>query len=56
MFGDVTNGYLSMKECSEVAWTSLLKARNVTNTVLKISKVFEEWHVPSLCEAEGCYS
>jgi hypothetical protein len=51
MVGDVTNWYLSMKECSGVAWPGLLKAGNVTKTVSELSKVSKEWHVPGLCEA-----
>jgi hypothetical protein len=44
MVGDVTNGYLSMKECSGVAWPSLLKAGNVTKMVSELSKASEDWH------------
>ena len=44
MVKDVTNGYLSMKECSGVAWSGLLKASNVTNTVSELIKASEEWH------------
>jgi hypothetical protein len=47
MVGDVTNGYLSMKECSRVAWTSWLKDGNVTKTVSELSKSSEEWHAPT---------
>jgi hypothetical protein len=55
MVGDVTNGYLSMKECLGVAWPGLLKVENVTKTVLEISKVYEEWHIPGLCEVGVCH-
>jgi hypothetical protein len=47
MVRDVTNWYLSMKECSGVAWPGLLKAGNVTNMVSEPSKASEEWHVPT---------
>lgn len=47
MVGDVTNWYLSMKECSGVAWPGFLKAGNVTKMVLELSKASEEWHVPA---------
>ena len=45
MVGDISNWYLSMKECSRVAWPGLLKAGNVTKTILELSKASEEWHV-----------
>ena len=44
MVGDVTNWYLSMKECSGVAWPGLLKDGNVTKMVLELSKA-SEWHI-----------
>ena len=44
MVGNVTNWYLSMKECSGVAWHGLLKVENVTKTVSELSKASEEWH------------
>ena len=47
MVGDITNGYLSMKECSGVAWHGLLKVENVTKTVSKLNKAFA---CPDRCE------
>jgi hypothetical protein len=51
MVRDVTNWYLSMKECSVVAWLGLLKAGNETKRVSELSKASEEWLVLGLCEA-----
>jgi hypothetical protein len=45
MVGDITDWYLSMKECSGVAWTGLLKAGNFTKTISELSKSSKEWHV-----------